>query len=79
MSNLQNPLGALLPVERKRALAALLARHGVPLIEDDVYGELYAGIRRPSPVKAFDEVQYHPGQMTARVRELYWDWAHSNA
>ncbi|MEY5097783.1 MAG: hypothetical protein RJA36_502 [Pseudomonadota bacterium] len=55
MGSFQNPLGALLPVERKRALAALLARHGVPLIEDDVYGELHAGMRRPPPVKAFDE------------------------
>lgn len=30
-----------------------------------------------TPVKAFDEVQYQPGPVTARVRELYWDWAHS--
>ena len=55
MPNLQNPLGALMPVERKRALVELLARHGVPLIEDDVYGELYADVRRPPPAKAFDQ------------------------
>ncbi len=36
------------------ALVALLARHGVPLIEDDVYGELYFGNRCPLPAKAFD-------------------------
>jgi DNA-binding transcriptional MocR family regulator len=34
---------------------ALLAQHGVPLIEDDVYGELHAGARRPPPAKAFDQ------------------------
>jgi len=54
MPSLQNPLGALMPPARKQALVALLARHGVPLIEDDVYGELYADVRRPPPAKAFD-------------------------
>lgn len=55
MPTLQNPLGALMPPARKKALVALLARHGVPLIEDDVYGELYADVRRPPPAKAFDQ------------------------
>ena len=55
MPNFQNPLGALMPLEAKKALAQLLARHQIPLIEDDVYGELYFGVRRPPPVKAFDE------------------------
>lgn len=54
MSNFQNPLGSLMPESRKRALAELLARHQLPLIEDDVYGELYFGESRPPPVKAFD-------------------------
>ena len=55
MTTFQNPLGALMPAARKRELVALLDRHGVPLIEDDVYGELYAGSRRPLPAKAYDE------------------------
>jgi DNA-binding transcriptional MocR family regulator len=55
MPNFQNPLGSLMPEPRKRALVAVLARHGVPLIEDDVYAELYFGSRRPRPAKAFDE------------------------
>lgn len=54
MPSFQNPLGALMPAARKRALVELLASHGVPLIEDDVYGELYADVRRPPPAKAFD-------------------------
>jgi DNA-binding transcriptional MocR family regulator len=54
MPNFQNPLGCLMPDEHKRALVELLARHGVPLIEDDVYGELHFGPRRPPPAKAFD-------------------------
>lgn len=54
MPSFQNPLGALMPVSRKQALVALLARHRVPLIEDDVYGELFAGVSRPPPAKLFD-------------------------
>lgn len=54
MPSFQNPLGSLMPEERKRALVALLARRQVPLIEDDVYGELHLGPHRPAPAKAFD-------------------------
>jgi DNA-binding transcriptional MocR family regulator len=55
MTNFQNPLGSLMPDAKKQALVALLAAHDVPLIEDDVYGELYFGSRRPLPAKAFDD------------------------
>lgn len=54
MTSFQNPTGASLSVEKKQALVALLASHDVPLIEDDVYGELYFGSRSPLPAKAFD-------------------------
>jgi DNA-binding transcriptional MocR family regulator len=53
MTNFQNPLGALMPEDTKKELVKLLERHSVPLIEDDVYAELYFG-RRPKPAKAFD-------------------------
>jgi DNA-binding transcriptional MocR family regulator len=55
MTNFQNPLGSLMPDEKKRDLVELLASHDVPLIEDDVYGELYFGSKRPVPAKAFDK------------------------
>ena len=55
MPNFQNPLGSLMPDASKQALVELLARHQVPLIEDDVYGEMYFGLRRPSPAKAYDQ------------------------
>lgn len=55
MTTFQNPLGGLMPVEKKRALVELLARHQVPLIEDDVYAELHFGKARPLPAKAFDQ------------------------
>jgi DNA-binding transcriptional MocR family regulator len=54
MTNFQNPLGSLMPDEKKRVLVELLTKHDVPLIEDDVYGELYFGSRRPVPAKAYD-------------------------
>lgn len=55
MTNFQNPVGSLMPDANKQALVALLATRGVPLIEDDVYGELYFGTRRPLPAKAWDK------------------------
>ncbi len=55
MPSFQNPLGALMPVERKQALVRLAQRERLPLIEDDVYAELHAGTQRPPPLKAFDD------------------------
>lgn len=54
MTNFQNPLGSLLSNAKKEALVALLSQYQVPLIEDDVYGELYFAEKRPAPAKAFD-------------------------
>ncbi|WP_426434103.1 PLP-dependent aminotransferase family protein [Bradyrhizobium genosp. P] len=49
-----NPLGSMMAEADKRALLAVLARHDVPLIEDDVYGDLYFGRERPKPFIALD-------------------------
>lgn len=54
MTSFQNPLGALMPVERKQALVRLITEQQLPLIEDDVYAELHADQRRPPPAKQFD-------------------------
>ncbi|QXI45755.1 MULTISPECIES: GntR family transcriptional regulator MpaR [Pseudomonas] len=54
MTNFQNPVGASMPEAKKQALVALLTRHQVPLIEDDVYAELYYAQQAPKPAKAFD-------------------------
>lgn len=54
MTNFQNPLGSLMPDEKKQELVKLLALHDVPMIEDDVYSELYYGRDRPKSAKAFD-------------------------
>jgi len=54
MTSFQNPTGASMPDDNKRALVELLTRRRVPLIEDDVYNELYFGREPPKPAKVFD-------------------------
>lgn len=54
MLNFANPSGSLLADDRKRALVELLRRYQVPLIEDDVYAELYFGEQAPLCSKADD-------------------------
>ncbi len=54
MPNFNNPTGVLLSEAKKRALVALVSRYRVPLIEDDLYGDLAFDGSRPKPCKAFD-------------------------
>ncbi|MDO9303649.1 MAG: PLP-dependent aminotransferase family protein [Anaerolineales bacterium] len=54
IANFNNPLGSQIPDEKKEALVNLLARHDIPLIENDVSGELYFGEKRPLVCKSFD-------------------------
>ena len=53
-SSFNNPLGCTMPEESKLALLDLLSRHDVPLIEDDIYGDIYFGKERPKPFMALD-------------------------
>src|SRR3984893_5296717 len=55
MTNFQNPTGVTLSLKKKKTLVALLAEHEVPLIEDDVYGELHFQPEYPLPALAFDK------------------------
>lgn len=55
ITNFSNPLGSLMPDERKRELVELLSRHEIPLIEDDIYGDLTFGNERPTAAKSFDK------------------------
>ena len=52
--NFSNPLGARMPDENKERLVKMLARRDIPLVEDDVYGDLAFDGTRPRPAKAFD-------------------------
>jgi DNA-binding transcriptional MocR family regulator len=53
-SGFNNPLGCTMPTENKLKVLALLARHRVPLIEDDIIGDIYFGFERPIPFAALD-------------------------
>lgn len=55
VSNFSNPLGSLMPDEHKKEAVKLLQQYNIPLIEDDLYGDLYFGNNRPACCKSFDE------------------------
>jgi DNA-binding transcriptional MocR family regulator len=46
-----NPLGSCMSDERKLELANLPAKADIPLIEDDIYGDLTFQEKRPKNVK----------------------------
>jgi DNA-binding transcriptional MocR family regulator len=55
VNNFNNPLGSCMPDDNKKELVRILAGYEVPLIEDDIYGELYFNGHRPRPAKYFDK------------------------
>ncbi|MBK5933122.1 branched-chain amino acid aminotransferase [Rhodovulum imhoffii] len=73
-------------ITRARHIANLRAE-GIPVHEtvlsfDDFRNAeevfLSGNMMKVTPVHAFDDVTYRPGPVTTRVRDLYWDWAHSS-
>ena len=54
ITNCHNPLGFVLDDAYKKNLVALLTKYGVPLIEDDIYGDTTFNGIRPKTAKAFD-------------------------
>jgi DNA-binding transcriptional MocR family regulator len=54
-SSFNNPLGCTMPDAKKLVLLDLLAKHRAPLIEDDIYGDIYFGAERPKPFMALDQ------------------------
>jgi DNA-binding transcriptional MocR family regulator len=53
-SNFSNPIGACMPDEARRELVELLAGRGIPIIEDDIYGDLSFEAPRPRVARAYD-------------------------
>jgi DNA-binding transcriptional MocR family regulator len=53
--NFSNPMGSCMPDEAKRELVEMLGKRRIPLIEDDVYGDLTFVSPRPRAAKAFDK------------------------
>lgn len=55
VNNFNNPLGSCMPDENKKRLVEMLAKREIPLVEDDIYGELYFGKTRPRTCKSYDK------------------------
>lgn len=52
--NFNNPVGSLMPEQNKKQLVEMLRSNRIPLIEDDVYGDVYFGETRPGIAKCYD-------------------------
>ncbi|CAD0009341.1 aminotransferase-like domain-containing protein [Flavobacterium salmonis] len=55
MSNFSNPSGSMMPNEHKEETVSLMELHNIPLIEDDIHGDLYFGSARPTNCKTYDK------------------------
>jgi 2-aminoadipate transaminase len=68
LPNFQNPTGVTIPLERRKRLIELADRYGVPIIEDDPYGQLRFEGDHISPLVVLDE-KLHPknGYYTGNV------------
>ncbi len=53
--NYNNPLGSCMPDENKKRLVEMLAAKDIPLIEDDIYGDLTFAVERPRTAKSYDQ------------------------
>lgn len=56
-SAFNNPMGCLTSEEKKNQVLSLLNRHRIPLIEDDVYGDIFFGKERPRPYSAMENAK----------------------
>jgi len=71
LPNFQNPTGVTLSLERRHKLVDLADRYGVPVIEDDPYGQLrYEGSHLPS-VWALDNQFRGNGELPYRGNVIY--------
>ncbi|ASK32289.1 GntR family transcriptional regulator [Chryseobacterium sp. T16E-39] len=53
--NFHNPTGILMSDDTKKELLSIAVEHQFPIIENDIYGDLYFGNERPSNIRNFDE------------------------
>lgn len=54
-TNFHNPLGYSMEDSQKRRIVEIFHKRSIPIVEDDIYGDLYFGETRPTPLKAFDQ------------------------
>lgn len=46
-SHINSPTGTVIPTEQKLTAASMLIEAGIPVIENDIYGDLYFGMAQP--------------------------------
>jgi len=54
LPNFQNPTGVTIPLERREKIVELATRYGVPIIEDDPYGQLRFEGEHIAPIEVLD-------------------------
>jgi DNA-binding transcriptional MocR family regulator len=52
--NVHNPLGFIMSDEKKKELVQMMEKRNIPIIEDNIHGELYFGQSQPSTLKTLD-------------------------
>lgn len=55
MGNYSNPFGTCMPETNKKAVVTLVERHNIPLIENDVWSNLYFTDEHPTFCKTYDK------------------------
>lgn len=77
LPNFQNPGGVTLSLERRRQLIEIADHYGVPIIEDDPYGELrYEGDHLP-PLVVIDAERLSGQALRAPAGEAYYAHEHT--
>lgn len=63
---LQNPTASIMPAERRREIAGIARKHGLFLVEDDVYGSIPTDV--PTPLSAYaPELSYYVASLSKSV------------
>ncbi|MDR2236868.1 MAG: PLP-dependent aminotransferase family protein [Chryseobacterium sp.] len=53
--NFHNPTGIVMSDEAKKELTAIAFTYNIPVIENDIYGDLYFSGKRPATISCFDD------------------------
>ena len=68
LPNFQNPTGTTLPLDRRQKVVELADRYGVPIVEDDPYGQLrYEGVDLPAVELLDSQMRMTSGNYTGNV------------
>lgn len=71
LPNFQNPTGVTLSLERRQRLVEIADRHGVPIVEDDPYGQLRYEGEHLATVSRLDGEQRSNGDPCYRGNVIY--------